>query len=373
VQSPGRILVFQTAFTGDVVLTLPLIQALHAHLPNVVIDVVVIPGPDRVIANHPAINNIISYDKKGKERGLAAAWLLVQRLRQANYDVAIIPHRSLRSATICYLTEIPHRIGFSTNAGRFLLTDVVKYEKESHEIVRNLNLLRPLGIAVQSKELPRLYPSRDDSRAVDDLLCKYSSINRENMIAVAPGSVWATKRWLSERYVGLCTKLADEGFSIALIGGKEDLQLGDAIESSVKSGLAVNAMGKLTVLQSAALIGRCKLAVTNDSSPMHLAVAMRTPVIAIFGATVPEFGFGPLGEHDEVVQTLGLKCRPCAIHGSNNCPIKTFDCMKNIQVENVLEKVHAILSKLNAVVNPERSVRKDSYGEGSSLVSSHSV
>jgi heptosyltransferase-2 len=319
-----------------------------------------------VIANHPAINNIVSYDKKGKGKGLAAAWLLVRRLRQASYDAAIIPHRSLRSATICYFTDIPRRIGFSTSAGRFLLTDVVNYEKESHEIVRNLNLLRPLGIAAQSNELPRLYPSRDDSCAVDELLCKYSSINRENMIAVAPGSVWATKRWLPERYVGLCTKLADEGFSIVLIGGEEDLRLGNVIESSVKSGSAVNAMGKLTVLQSAELIGRCRLAISNDSSPMHLAVAMRTPVVAIFGATVPEFGFAPLGEHNEVVQTLGLKCRPCAIHGGNNCPIKTFDCMKNIQVEIVLEKVHAILFKLNAVLDPERS-------EGSSLVSSQSV
>lgn len=342
--SCGRILVFQTAFTGDVILTLPLIQALRVQFPDVSVDVVVVPEAFVAIANHPSIKTIIPYDKKGKEKGLASAYSLIRRLRKANYDAAIIPHRSLRSAAICFLADIQRRIGFSTSAGRFLFSDVVNYERENHEIDRNLSLLHPLGIEIPRRELPILYPSPEDVRTVEALLCNQSSINKENMIAVAPGSVWATKRWLLDRYVSLCEELSDTGFTIAVIGGKEDSPLGDAIERSVKS--VVNAIGKLTVLQSAELIRRCRVAITNDSAPMHLAVAMRTPVVAIFGATVPEFGFAPLGEHDEVVQTFGLDCRPCAIHGGNSCPIKTFVCMKNIQVENVLEKVHSIISKV---------------------------
>ena len=104
-------------------------------------------------------------------------------------------------------------------------------------------------------------------------------------------------------------------------------------------------MGELTLLQSGELIRRCRVLIANDSAPMHMAVAVRTPVVAIFGATVPEFGFTPLGEHDVVVQTLGLECRPCAIHGGTSCPIKTFVCMKDIQVADVLDRVNDILAK----------------------------
>ena len=100
-----------------------------------------------------------------------------------------------------------------------------------------------------------------------------------------------------------------------------------------------SAAGKLSLLESADLIGRCAVLVTNDSAPLHLGMAMRTPVIALFGPTVPRFGFGPRGKHDEVVEQHGLACRPCSIHGGKSCPIGTFDCMRRITPEIVLNRV----------------------------------
>ena len=349
-QAPGRILVFQTAFTGDVVLTLSLIQHVHEALTGVPIDVVAVPAAAQVLHHHPAIHRIIEYDKKGSQKGLSSAYRLARSLRRTEYDVALIPHRSLRSALMCYLAGIPRRIGFSTSPGRLLFTDVVHYQKGRHEILRNLSLAAPLSISPKNDLLPRLYPSDDDRRVVEDLLNAHPAARRSTMVAIAPGSVWATKRWLVERYAELAKRLVHEGFVVIVVGGKEDLSLGQTIVSHAGGDHVINATGKLTMLQSAEIIGRCKAAVSNDSSPMHFAVAMRTPVVAIFGATAPEFGFAPLGSHDEVVQTIGLKCRPCSIHGGNSCPTGTFECMKNIRVEDVLERIHAIIPRIKVEV-----------------------
>ncbi len=341
--SPSRILVFQTAFTGDVILTLPMIQRLKRIWKDALIDIVAVPSAAAVLAQHPSLHKVISYDKKNTERGLGAAVRLARRLRSAAYDVALIPHRSLRSASLCYAAGIPRRIGFSTSAGRLLLTDVVRYDTTKHEILRNLSLLEPLGIPAGAEELPTLYPSSEDVQSVERFLAERNVRSDAHLIAIAPGSVWATKRWLPERYHELARRLSEEDFVVVLIGGKDDAALGEQIAAGLAPTSLLNAVGRLTVLQSAELIRRCRVAVTNDSSPMHIAVAMRTPVVAIFGATVPEFGFAPAGEHDQVVQTNGLPCRPCSIHGGHRCPITTFDCMKNITVEQVLARIHHVL------------------------------
>ncbi len=344
-QAAGRIVVFQTAFIGDVILTTPMIQLLHRQLSDVLIDVVAIPSGASVLNNHPDINDIVVYDKRGAAKGIYGMFAIVRELRKRQYDVAIIPHRSLRSGLICFLAGIPRRIGFSTSAARWLMTDVVPYRTDWHETTRNMSLLQSLDIALPDRELPCIYPSRAEVEAVDMFLTVNGVTSTERMIAIAPGSVWATKRWVADRFTLLAKRLADDGHRIVFIGGKDDVELSREIEQRIPQESLVNAVGELTLLQSGELIRRCRVLIANDSAPMHMAVAVRTPVVAIFGATVPEFGFTPLGEHDVVVQTLGLECRPCAIHGGTSCPIKTFVCMKDIQVADVLDRVNDILAK----------------------------
>ena len=103
------------------------------------------------------------------------------------------------------------------------------------------------------------------------------------------------------------------------------------------------------MLQSAEVIRRCSLLVSNDSAPMHLAIAVETPVVAIFGATIPGFGFAPYGKHDAVIETDGLTCRPCSIHGGNTCPITTFDCMVRISSDVVYDKAVEVIERSRAV------------------------
>ncbi|MFH0990021.1 MAG: lipopolysaccharide heptosyltransferase II [bacterium] len=340
-----HVIIIQTAFLGDVVLTLPLIQRLKQQRPNVQIDIVVIPGAATICNNHPDIQSVIIYDKRGREKGVTNLFRLAATLRRKNYDAAIIPHRSIRSALLAWLARIPIRIGFDRSAGRLLMTETVPHRWILHEIERNLTLVKPLGISASEKVLPRVYPTNEDARKVDKLLFELEIGNTKKMIALAPGSVWNTKRWLKERFASLAVNFDDAGFEIVLIGGNEDIELCLAIHALSGSSKVYTTAGKLSLLQSAELIRRCKLLVSNDSAPTHIAVAMGTPVVTIFGATVPQFGFSPAGPFDSVVQVQNLGCRPCSLHGGDKCPIKTFDCMVQISYEEVFAVARKVLQQ----------------------------
>lgn len=332
------IVVIQTAFIGDAVLTLPMIQRLRQTYPDAPVDVVVIPGTAPLFQSHNAVRNVIVYDKRGSDRGPRGILRIVRALLSHEYEAALIPHRSFRSALIPALARIPRRIGFDKSSGAFLMTHVIPYRRDIHEIERNLSLLRELAVPPGGKELPSLYPSSGDREYVSHMLGEAGIPAGTPFIAVAPGSVWATKRWLPERYTQLLKMLSKKGIASVLVGGKEDESLCREIISGV-AGPPLVAAGRLTLLQSAALLQRARVLVTNDTAPMHLAVAMRTPVVAIFGATIPAFGFAPYGYSDTIVETAGLPCRPCGIHGGKRCPIKTFDCMVMISEERVFNEV----------------------------------
>jgi heptosyltransferase-2 len=341
--SIDNILVIQTAFIGDAILTLPLIQKLKQHYPKSSIDVVVVPKTAEIFSNHPAITGIIPYDKHGTDKGIAKFWKLRKKLKSKTYDLIIVPHRSIRSAALAKLLKPKISIGFNRSAGRRFFTDIAQYNPSAHEIERNLSLLNPLGTSDNQFELPVLYPTQQDVKAVDIVLADFL-LDKGKMVAVAPGTIWNTKRWPKEKFTAVCKQISSEGVNVLLVGSREDEELCREICEKTQTNKVVNAAGKLSLLQSAELIRRCIVLISNDSAPMHLAVAVGTPVVAIFGATVPEFGFAPRGPHDIVIETKGLKCRPCSIHGGKKCPIKTFECMIAIAPEIVVSKTLSLIS-----------------------------
>jgi heptosyltransferase-2 len=157
-------------------------------------------------------------------------------------------------------------------------------------------------------------------------------------VALAPGSVWATKRW--PYYPELAQILADEA-RIVVVGSAADSPLARAV--AVAAPGVIDTTGQLSLLASAELIRRCGVLVTNDSAPMHLASAMGTPTVAVFGPTVPEFGFGPLAPRASVVGHDTLPCRPCDRHGPQRCPLGHHRCMRELQPSLVAERARALL------------------------------
>jgi heptosyltransferase-2 len=245
-----------------------------------------------------------------------------------------------------WAARIPERIGFATSAGSWLYTTKVAYRDDLHHAARLLLLSRPNGREPTDEEMrPSLAPSSAERDVVDDLLRSYGVEPGERLIALAPGSVWATKRW--PYYAELARALAEAG-RIVIVGGPGDRALAKEIVAAVPS--AVDATDKLPLLASADLIGRSAVIVTNDSAPLHLASAMGTPTVAIFGPTVPEFGFGPLAPAKAVLGHESLACRPCDRHGPRRCPLKHFRCMRELSVEGVAEQTRSLFLTPDALV-----------------------
>jgi heptosyltransferase-2 len=161
------------------------------------------------------------------------------------------------------------------------------------------------------------------------------------LIGLAPGSVWATKRW--PYYTELACLLNGDA-RLAIVGGKDDAPIAAEIAAAA-SNRVVDATGKLSLLGSAELIRRCAILVTNDSAPQHLASAVGTPTITVFGPTVPEFGFGPLAPRSKTVGVAGLECRPCDRHGPMRCPLGHWRCMRELTASVVADAIARIQSE----------------------------
>lgn len=335
-----RILIIQTAFIGDVILSTPLVRNLRKIFPDSFLSFLLIPETKNVLENNPHLDEILVYDKRRK-KGIGGLLQMLSRIRKRQFDLAVIPHRSMRSALLAYLSAIPERIGFDKSAGSFLFTRKVGYPTETHEVDRNLSLLSSLSAELTDAS-PELFPSPEDFSCVRRRLLDSGIREQDRIVGIAPGSVWATKRWLPERFAEVSQLLVDdEGAKIVFIGSEDDLDICGRVADRMNGNPLVLA-GRTSILQSAAMISLCKAVVSNDSASVHIASAMKTPVVAIFGSTIPEFGFGPYGVGHAILQK-DVYCRPCGMHGRKKCPEEHFRCMKEITTQEVFQAISSLL------------------------------
>ena len=348
-------LVVQTSFLGDVVLTTALIAELAKSEP---VDVLTTPEGSRILRNNPDIRNTIVFDRRGADRGIVGFMKTIDRIRHAGfydlspevepapapfYETAYLCQGSMRSALLVKAIGIANRIGFNTSEGSRFYTGRVEYRPDLHHAERLWLLSKGPGASPPSREqvAPRLYPSADDHSAVDALLRDGLADLDRPLIALAPGSAWGTKRW--PFYHELAVKIGETG-NLVVIGGNDDVATGDTIVAQLPTGFAVNAAGRLGILASAALIGRSTALVSNDSAPQHLASAMNTPTVVVFGPTVPAFGFGPLADKSAMAGVDGLNCRPCDRHGPQKCPLGHWRCMREVSSSDVFALLTKTLS-----------------------------
>jgi lipopolysaccharide heptosyltransferase II len=323
-------LVIQTAFLGDVVLTTPLLSVLAArHGP---VDVLTTPAAASLLEGHPAVGAVLRYDKHGTQRGWRGFRQMAAILRDRQYERVYLPHRSFRSAALALRSGARERIGFGGGLPAITYTARVSRPGTGHEVERLL------ALAGGESESPpvRLGLTAADYAAADSWLAAHAVA--PGFVALAPGSIWGTKRW--PHYPELAAAL---GRQAVIIGSREDDALANSIVAAC--GRAVSAAGGLSLRESAALIQRAAVLVTNDSAPLHLATAVGTPVVALFGPTVPEFGFGPRRHGDIALGMEGLECRPCSRHGPATCPLGHHRCMRELSVDQVLQAVARIASR----------------------------
>lgn len=326
--TPQRILVIQTAFLGDAILATSLLESLHSRYPQAQLDFLVRKGHEGLFNNHPFIHLVLTWNKKkNRYRGL---WELLLTIRSRRYDQVITLQRFASTGFLTAFSGAGERIGFDKNPLSWKFSRKVKHvlKEGTHEIQRNQALIenQASGIAPQ----PRLYPTEADHASV-------LPYQKGPYICVAPASVWFTKQYPEDKWVDLINKLPAE-YAIHIIGSPDDRALGERLlKRSSRKGVN-NLCGKLSFLQSAALMKGATMNYVNDSAPMHIASAMNAPVCSIYCSTVPAFGFGPLSDHSYMVETTEpLTCRPCGLHGFKQCPKGHFNCARGIQTGQLLE------------------------------------
>ena len=343
-EKPKRILIVQTAFIGDVVLITALIRESALLFPEAQIDVLLIPSTAALLKNNPHINQLIVYDKKKKNLFFSIVGLLKSR----HYDLALIPHSSARTAIILWLAGIKVRIGYNRWFARHLLTHRLNHRvdptRKAHKIEKLLNLLS-LFTKEKLNMDTELYPDVKDYQFSDSILSQ--NTDNRKVVLIAPGSVWATKRWNKNYYTEVCKTFQDNGLFVILSGSKSEETLCQEIMekcSNKESASIINICGKSTLLQTAAIIKKCDLVLCNDSGTLHIANAMKTTVFAIFGPTVRGFGYYPFREGDHVFE-VNLPCRPCGGHGHHACPLKHHRCMNDIKPEMICDKILSFIAE----------------------------
>ncbi len=340
-------LIVQTAFIGDTILTTPLIAELATRGP---VDIVTTPVSAALLQNNPSLRHVFVFDKRNAQRGLGGLWAMARTIRRhraehdagVNRTVAYLAQSSARSAALAVLAGAHERIGFATSPARSMYTRRVPYIENQHHAARLWLLAFPNALRAEPRAerlRPHLFPGAPEKAAVNDLLREHGVSGP--FVALAPGSVWATKRW---PYYPELARRVTERVPVVVIGGKDDQPQADAIAAVVAPDRFVSAVGRLSLLASAELIGRARAIVSNDSSPTHMASAMGTPTITIFGPTVPDFGFGPLAPRSATLGHAGLDCRPCDRHGPQRCPLGHWRCMRELGVEDVERVLLSIVS-----------------------------
>ncbi len=267
------------------------------------------------------INDVIVFDKAhGKFRSMIG---LIRRFRKSNYDLTINLHRFASSGIIAGFSGAKKRYGFAKNPFSFLYTKKFAHTigDGTHEVSRNLSLLAEFG-AVELQR-PILFPSQHDFDKVD-------MYKKEAYICIAPASVWFTKQLPEAQWVKLLQRESDK--KIYVLGAPSDQALADRILNQVPNLNAANLCGKLSLLQSAALMKDATRNYVNDSGPLHLASSVNAPVTAFFCSTVPAFGFGPLSDDATIAEVVDLDCRPCGLHGHKECPKGHFKCGTDIVI-----------------------------------------
>ena len=330
-----KILVYQTAFLGDLILTTPLIESIKNLFPNSHLAIITKSFGKDVLKNNPYVDELIIFEKK-KDSTIE----LIKKIRK-RFDIAISPHRSHRSSYVLFLAGIKKRIGFDKYGFSFLHTDTVQHRFDgTHEIERNLKLLEKLPNFDEKKlaKDPKLFLDKEEDKYIE----KYN-LTSKNYIVIAPGSKWATKRWTAKGFATVIDYLISNKEDIVLLGGKEDEEFVHKILDSTKHK-PLNLVGKTSLRESFALVKHSKLLISNDSAPVHMAVSFNIPIIDIYGPTVKDFGFYPY-KNGIIIEVEGLKCRPCGLHGHNKCPIGTHECMESIDPKTVIENIGKILNQ----------------------------
>jgi len=363
-----KILVLQTAFLGDMLLSIPLLNHLRKLYPRGEIILFCRKGFGQLFLKTQLVDRVSEIDKGNFEDW----WKIKKKLREEKYDLVVSPHRSFRTALLVFSLSAEKKIGFSSFLSSLVFDESVERPVHFPDGLRQLFLLTPVDpeLAINFEKInkkfqvdsplasPRdhisiplwakmeiSYPFLDppDTKySVGGMTKSLREIMNEKRAFLAPGSQWPTKRWAAQGFVEVGQKLMDQGFATYLVGSEEDL----AVTNEVHKGIpkAINIAGQTSLVELLFLFKGAEILISNDSGLMHLGSIVQVPTIAIFGPTTLSLGYRPWQDKALVVEKTGLSCRPCGKHGHLKCPLGTHECMKALKSSEVMHSVQQLLS-----------------------------
>lgn len=321
-----RILVVQPGFLGDTVFLGPAVRALKARWPAGRVALCVTPRGAPAARLLPGCDEVVVYDKKGADRGLAGLWRTARRLRALRPELALVPHRSLRSGLLGWLSGAPRRIGYAPFCER------VPLDRSRPFVDRTLALAERAG-APGDRALALGAPA-----ALAAYAERVLEAARRPIVGLVPGAEWATKRWAPERFAELAAALHRDGATVVLFGGPSER--GTSARIRALAGVPLRDSTGNSIEEAVALLARCDLVVGGDTGLVHCARALGRPALLLFGPTSP-------ARHtftgSERALTLGLDCQPCHDHGPRRCPLGHHHCLVLLEPAAVLAAARALL------------------------------
>jgi len=335
-----RILFIQTAFLGDAILALPAIQKLKEVNPDSSIDVLCIPETKEIFSALPSVDKAVVIDKKGEHKTLLKTYKFIKQLKQNGYTRIYSSHRSFRTALIILLLEVRESYGFDNSSLMHVYKNLIPYYLNKHEVQRNLDLI---GYRYNDESW-RILPKLSSEKIVIEKIKSFLDQNNlaDGFIAIAPGSVWDTKKYPLEYFEAIADHFIKNDLKLVFIGGEKDFTDCSRLASKF-NGKVVDASGKFSVVESIELLKSANLLISNDSAPTHMGICADIKVLTIYCSTVPGFGFYPYTKKSASISFDDLKCKPCGIHGYHQCPIKTFDCGLKLLPEIIIKKAEEML------------------------------
>lgn len=335
-----KILVIQTAFLGDAILTLPMLEKLKEKFPDSVINVLCIPSTNEVFEASPFINDVLVMDKKNLHKSLIMLYKFTREIKKSGYTKIYSPHRSFRTAFIVMQAGVRDTYGFSNASLFHVYRNVVQYRGERHEVQRNLDLIAFDYSSASWRITPELKIGTKSKQKVEQFIS--SNQLNGNLIAIAPGTIWETKKYPEEYFQEIIRYFIDKTYKILVIGGKSDEELGRRLASGNKN--VISACGHFSIIETFELLKRVRILITNDSAPTHMGMCADIPVLTIYCSTIPGFGFYPYNKKSSYISFNDLKCKPCGIHGYEECPIKSFDCGYKLSPKIIIAKIEEMLN-----------------------------
>ncbi len=339
--------IIQTAFLGDLLLSIPLLKKIKSSYPDDQIILICKKGLGSYFLNQKLVDQVFEVNKNNR----SDYQHIVKILNNLNVNNLFCVHRSLRSQLFSWQVKAKVKIGFKSFFSRLIFSKVIFYQPKWPEALRQLWIFSAVDQQLEKELTNRDWSDLNSVNSNGDLNLIPDSFSVESKffeklapskrIAVFPGSVWATKKWTVAGYIEVCRHFSSQQYEIFLMGGPDEVDLCQSIHAMVPATVVI--AGKNSVPESIDFLKSCALVICNDSAPTHMAAHQNIPVVSIFGPTTVDLGFRPWSNQAKIVENTKLNCRPCGKHGHQRCPLVHHHCMTQIHSSEVIKAANVLL------------------------------